>query len=86
MANTTEYLLERIKELELEMAQMRCDYDELHDRHDATLECFEQLVEEHDILSNYLKPERNLVTCIIDGEDAVKIAKFFHLTLKPIRE
>ena len=86
MPTTNEYLLERISELELEIAELKCNYDELAEHHQETVDYFEGLTAEHELLRKYLKPEKHLITCIIDGDDAIKVAKMFHLTLTPIRE
>ena len=86
MATTNEYLVERIAELELELAEAKANYDDLAEHHEETVNFFEGLTAEHDLLRKYLKPEKHLVTCIIDGDDAIKVAKMFHLNLKPIRE
>ena len=86
MATTNEYLVERIAKLELELAEAKANYDDLSEHYEETVNFFEGLTIEHELLSKYLKPEKNLVTCIIDGEDAVKVANMFHLRLMPIKE
>lgn len=86
MATTNEYLVERIAELELELAEAKALYDDLAEHHEATVNFFEGLTAEHELLRKYLKPEKHLITCIIDGDDAIKVAKMFNLTLTPIRE
>ena len=75
--------MERIAELELELAQVKSDYDNLAEHHEETMRFFEDFTEVYEILNEYLKPEKHLVTCIIDGEDAIKVANMFHLNLKP---
>jgi hypothetical protein len=86
MPTTNEYLLEKIAELELEIAELKCNYDELAEHHQETVDFFEGLTAEHELLSKYLKPEKHLVTAIIDGDDAIKVAKMFHLNLMSIKE
>lgn len=86
MATTNEYLVERIAELELELADTKALYDDLAEHHEETVNFFEGLTAEHELLRKYLKPEKHLITCIIDGDDAIKVAKMFHLNLMSIKE
>lgn len=86
MATVNEYLVERIAALELELSEAKALYDDLVEHHEETVNYFERLVAEHDLLRKYLKPEKHLVTCIIDGEDAIKVANMFNLRLSPIKE
>ncbi|MBR2388279.1 MAG: hypothetical protein IKB02_05870 [Clostridia bacterium] len=86
MPTTNEYLVERIAELELELAEAKALYDDLAEHHEETMSFFDGYAEAYEILNEYLKPENHLVTCIIDGEDAQKIAKIFGLKLQPIKE
>ena len=86
MATTNEYLVERIAELELELAEAKALYDDLAEHHEETVNFFEGLTAEHELLSKYLKPEKHLVTAIIDGDDAIKVAKMFNLNLMSIKE
>jgi hypothetical protein len=83
---TNEYLLERITELELELAETKCKFDELSEHHEETVYYFEKLNLEHDILSKYLKPDKHLIVAIIDGEDAETIAEMFRIRLSPNKE
>lgn len=86
MATTNEYLVERIAELELELAEAKSDYDTLAEHHEETMRFFDGYAEAYEILNEYLKPEKHLVTCIIDGEDAQRVAQIFGLKLQPIKE
>ena len=83
---TNEYLLERITELELELAEVKSKYDELSEHHDETVDFFEKLTLEHEILEKYLKPDKHLIVAIIEGEDAKTIADMFRIRLSPNKE
>lgn len=81
-----EHLLDRITELELELAEIKCKYDELAEHHEETVMFFEKLNNEHEILRKYLKPDKHLIVAIIEGEDAKTIADLFRLRLSPNKE
>lgn len=53
MAEVNKYLLDRISELELELAEVKCRYDELCEHHKETVNFFEKLNTEHEILRKY---------------------------------
>jgi hypothetical protein len=76
---TVEILSEKIAELTLENAEMLSDMQGL-------LEQLDKLTIIIEILNQYLKGEKYLITAIIDGEDAKILADFFGIPLEEIKE
>lgn len=79
MTKVIEKLGKNIAELSIEKARLESDNETLANFINDCLGIFE-------ILNLYLKPERHLVTAIIDGEDAKMIADFFGFKLDKVKE
>lgn len=76
---TIEYLGKQISELSIKNAQTMSEMDKLS-------EALNSLSKIYDILNKYLKTEKNILTAIIEGEDAKIIANFFGKKLEEIKE